>query len=820
MKKLLLLGAILFFINGFSQITNHSNPVKLDGIQEGTEIDSILVKESDSQMKFIRYLDFITKIQGDITGVGSSFNPVITSPINGEILVFDGTNWVNQSQGSGTGDMLKSIYDTNDDDVVDNSATLGGQIPAYYLDYDNFTNVNYRGVFADLTAISNDFTNWDDEDYGYNVADESIYINDNGTGVIITGISAQNIIDINQNGIGVAALQVQQNINTNDIATNTLGVSNNLGIISAIGADVNTLETGKENSLGNPSTSGYVLSSLTDGTRSWIANGTGSSDGNDFVTSGLVTGTDLTLTIPNQTPVTVDMSSLGGGSSYTASTPLAIDGSNNITFDGSGYLPTTGGTITGTLTSTVTGLGLDFSTNNGYIAGVTRLYGGSSGVQTVRFNPLDTEFYKSIHASSTLVNLGNDSTKRFGYIYATNGNYTGTITASDATLDTELTTKGQMDAAISGAGIDLTADYNWSGTHDFGYKGIKFGAFGRSRIATSQSSNAVRIYSDFNDDFNDFPDMYVGGGSTIFGVDDINPYILKFRGGSFFENAISTPFSFRINGTYVGTIEPDGVYTSIATNADIGTNGATSLITKGYADATYGGGGSIDLAADYDWSGIHKFGFNGITLGTTNESQIYGHATLNEIALKPNIATYGGIRLTSNQMRLNADASNQYDIMVEAQALNFNILGSSWINFQSSGTTKANINNEGVMSTVATNAELIARGDGSLTTIRYNDNAYAMKEYYSSTTPAASIALNNTSGVIVYIPQTLTAYTTFNVVQGGRAIVIVDTSGMTDYPTLNGLAPTIQSPAFVAGEHTMVIYSYDGINVNHFFTKN
>ena len=46
------------------------------------------------------------------------------------------------------------------------------------------------------------------------------------------------------------------------------------GVLSA---DVQSTDiSGKENSLGNPSTNGYVLSSTTGGTRSWVANGSGS----------------------------------------------------------------------------------------------------------------------------------------------------------------------------------------------------------------------------------------------------------------------------------------------------------------------------------------------------------------------------------------------------------------------------------------------------------------------------------------------------------------------------------------------------------------
>lgn len=42
--------------------------------------------------------------------------------------------------GSGTGDMVKSVYDPNNDGVVKDSDKLGGKLPAYYSDYNNLAN--------------------------------------------------------------------------------------------------------------------------------------------------------------------------------------------------------------------------------------------------------------------------------------------------------------------------------------------------------------------------------------------------------------------------------------------------------------------------------------------------------------------------------------------------------------------------------------------------------------------------------------------------------------------------------------------------------
>jgi hypothetical protein len=77
------------------------------------------------------------------------------------------------------------------------------------------------------------------------------------------------------------------------------------GYLSAV--NWNTFN-GKENSLGNPSTNGYVLSSTTGGVRSWIAPATGGGGGTVTNVAALTlgtTGTDLTSTVinPTTTPV-------------------------------------------------------------------------------------------------------------------------------------------------------------------------------------------------------------------------------------------------------------------------------------------------------------------------------------------------------------------------------------------------------------------------------------------------------------------------------------------------------------------------------------
>jgi hypothetical protein len=58
--------------------------------------------------------------------------------------------WAKQAQGSSQGgDMLKSIYDTNEDGVVDNAEKLGGQLPEYYA---KATELNSKAETVTYTA--------------------------------------------------------------------------------------------------------------------------------------------------------------------------------------------------------------------------------------------------------------------------------------------------------------------------------------------------------------------------------------------------------------------------------------------------------------------------------------------------------------------------------------------------------------------------------------------------------------------------------------------------------------------------------------------
>jgi hypothetical protein len=85
------------------------------------------------------------------------------TPVKGQVYfntttnkfnVYNGTVWVEMGQSEATGDMEKSIYDTNNSGVVDNSEQLNGQGASHYLDRTNHTGSQAIGTVSGLqTAL-------------------------------------------------------------------------------------------------------------------------------------------------------------------------------------------------------------------------------------------------------------------------------------------------------------------------------------------------------------------------------------------------------------------------------------------------------------------------------------------------------------------------------------------------------------------------------------------------------------------------------------------------------------------------------------------
>jgi len=94
--------------------------------------------------------------------------------------------------------------------------------------------------------------------------------------------------------------------------------STEIGYLSEVTSDVQNQINGKEPGLGNPSVSGYVLSSTTGGTRSWIAPGTGGGmvypGAGIAVSTGTAWGTSLTDNSTNWTAGYTERRQWDGGS--------------------------------------------------------------------------------------------------------------------------------------------------------------------------------------------------------------------------------------------------------------------------------------------------------------------------------------------------------------------------------------------------------------------------------------------------------------------------------------------------------------------------
>ena len=83
----------------------------------------------------------IQGIQGETGATGApGFSPTASVSKTGKVSTLTVTDAIQTTsvtindgaEGSGTGDMLKSIYDTDNDGIVDDAAKLGGQLPEYY----------------------------------------------------------------------------------------------------------------------------------------------------------------------------------------------------------------------------------------------------------------------------------------------------------------------------------------------------------------------------------------------------------------------------------------------------------------------------------------------------------------------------------------------------------------------------------------------------------------------------------------------------------------------------------------------------------------
>ena len=194
-------------------------------------------------------------------------------------------------------------------------------------------------------------------------------------------------------------------------ATIPLADSTNAGLFSPTEkTTLSGLVTSKENTLGNPSVSGYVLSSTTAGTRTWIENGTGAGSG---VTA--VTATGPITSSGGNTPViytTMSTNKLIGRS--TAGTgvmeQITIGSGLSLSSGVISTVPSTTGTILNDLPTLESNVLTTASvstgwTGTGFASGYTHTTGNTSALQTV-----DEILFGSVYQVSYTISGGSVGT--------------------------------------------------------------------------------------------------------------------------------------------------------------------------------------------------------------------------------------------------------------------------------------------------------------------------------------------------------------------------------------------------------------------------
>ena len=107
----------------------------VDKIRNGQVLTAYVTAERKDQFRFKDFASFlaagtgislsslngvttISSTGGGSTTLASLTDVALSSPILGDVLMYDGTNWYNTPIAGG-GDMLKATYDTDNDGVVD-----------------------------------------------------------------------------------------------------------------------------------------------------------------------------------------------------------------------------------------------------------------------------------------------------------------------------------------------------------------------------------------------------------------------------------------------------------------------------------------------------------------------------------------------------------------------------------------------------------------------------------------------------------------------------------------------------------------------------
>ncbi len=144
------------------------------------------------------------------------------------------------SVGGGTGDMLKSDYDTDNDQIADNAEALNGQAPAFYLNYSNFTNTPNLSIY--LQDAPSDGNKYGRQDGGW------VTISEGGGGVDWTQsgqgtIHSSNYVDQNTTYTAGAGLDLTAGVFSTNLTSTEIPNLGTTKITTGVFADARIAES-------------------------------------------------------------------------------------------------------------------------------------------------------------------------------------------------------------------------------------------------------------------------------------------------------------------------------------------------------------------------------------------------------------------------------------------------------------------------------------------------------------------------------------------------------------------------------------------------
>jgi hypothetical protein len=273
----------------------------------------------------------------------------------------------------------------------------------------------------------------------------------------------------------------------------------NIGSGGTLGTAAYTATTAYEAALGNPGTSGYVLSSTTAGVRSWVANGGGSmvypgsgianSTGSAWSTSYTTSGTGTVLALTASPTFTGTLIGETGSFSGIVSTPNLLQGYAATT--------TAAGTTTLTSTSNYFQLFSGSSTQTIVLPGT----GITSGLSFYIYNLSNLELTVNTSGGSLVTYI--PASGKVLITYASGLTSTGWYVVSSIIGRTDSVTSGLYNTTIGTSSLSTSTTgnnntgigYNVLHANTSGSSNMAFGSSALGQNTTGSSNSAIGVYS-------------------------------------------------------------------------------------------------------------------------------------------------------------------------------------------------------------------------------------------------------------------------------------------------------------------------------------